>query len=203
MMAVRKDLPNRNTGRNTLMLDQLSPKLRPGESFSQVNPACPQRPRTAEVMAGTGFSALGTTFATRNPGAGEDFTDLAAAVQLRLRVAILLGSPSRVANFGSEIPALNRREVLAHGHQARFRGNPPSCRCDSAATAVPLCGINCRALPHESASLSIGPNECPAPAAPVSRDLGSPLMPRGPIWNVNWTGEPGFSANECVPSGKW
>ena len=39
-------------------------------------------------MADGGFSALGNTFATRNPGAGEDFTDLAAAVQLRLRVAM-------------------------------------------------------------------------------------------------------------------
>jgi hypothetical protein len=32
---------------------------------------------------------------------------------------------SRVANFDSEVPALNRREVLAHGRQVRFRGNPP------------------------------------------------------------------------------
>ena len=32
---------------------------------------------------------------------------------------------TRVANFDSEVPALNRREVLAHGHQVRFRGNPP------------------------------------------------------------------------------
>src|SRR5439155_12015437 len=42
--------------------------------------------------------------ATRNTGAGQDFTDLAAAVQLRLRVA------SRVANFDSEAPALTRME---------------------------------------------------------------------------------------------
>ncbi len=32
---------------------------------------------------------------------------------------------TRVANFESEVPALNPREVLAHGHQVRFRGNPP------------------------------------------------------------------------------
>ena len=32
-MAVRKDLPNLNTGRNTLMLDQPSPRLRLGRPF--------------------------------------------------------------------------------------------------------------------------------------------------------------------------
>ena len=42
-------------------------------------------------------------FATRNPGAGEDLTVLAAAVQLRLRVAICFGnSISRAsASYGS------------------------------------------------------------------------------------------------------
>src|SRR6266496_900802 len=29
------------------------------------------------------------------------------------------------------------------------------------------------------------------------------VLPRGPIWNVNRTSEPGLGANECVPSGKW
>jgi len=40
-------------------------------------------------MAGHQIRAFGIPFhATRNPGVGQDFTDLAAAVQLRLRVAI-------------------------------------------------------------------------------------------------------------------
>ena len=29
------------------------------------------------------------------------------------------------------------------------------------------------------------------------------VLPRGPIWNVTRTSEPGLGANECVPSGKW
>src|SRR6266699_1163814 len=33
--------------------------------------------------------------------------------------------------------------------------------------------------------------------------LGVQVSPRRPIWNVNRTSEPGFGANECVPSGKW
>ena len=57
--------------------------------------------------------------ATRNPGAGQDFTNLAAAVQLRLRVAFW------VANFDSEVPALNRRELGANPRRPtifRIRG---------------------------------------------------------------------------------
>src|SRR5437016_13537781 len=41
--------------------------------------------------------------ATRNPGAGQDFTDLAAAVQLRLRVAVGLQALQRCSGL------LNRR----------------------------------------------------------------------------------------------
>ena len=29
------------------------------------------------------------------------------------------------------------------------------------------------------------------------------VLPRGPIWNVNRSSEPGLGANECVPPGKW
>src|SRR6266581_2722106 len=47
---------------------------------------------------------LGFPLRDANTGAGQDFTGLAVAVQLRLRVAF------RVANFNSEAPALNRRE---------------------------------------------------------------------------------------------
>jgi len=55
-----------------------------------VNLVCRQRLRTVEVMAGRRIRCAWDFFyATRNPGAGQDFTDLAAAVQLRLRVASL------------------------------------------------------------------------------------------------------------------
>ena len=42
----------------------------------------------------------------RNPGVSQDLTGMAAAVQLRLR--------NWVANFDSEVPALNRRELGAN-----------------------------------------------------------------------------------------
>ena len=29
------------------------------------------------------------------------------------------------------------------------------------------------------------------------------VLPRGPIWNVHRSSEPGLGANECVPLGKW
>jgi hypothetical protein len=29
------------------------------------------------------------------------------------------------------------------------------------------------------------------------------VLPRGPIWNVNRTSEPGLGANECAPLGKF
>lgn len=47
--------------------------------------------------------------ATRNPGDGKDFTDLAAAVQLRLRVRGPCERPLRVAIFDGEVPALRVR----------------------------------------------------------------------------------------------
>ena len=52
----------------------------------------------------------------RNPGVDQNFTDLAAVVQLRLRVAVLQ-TAIRVANFDSEVPALNRRELGANPRQ--------------------------------------------------------------------------------------
>ena len=56
---------------------------------------------------------LGLLFATRNPGAGEGFTDLAAAVQLRLRVAI-----------GLQTLAVKSR-LLPGENTVRIRGGPP------------------------------------------------------------------------------
>ena len=53
----------------------------------------------------------------RNPGVDQNFTDLAAVVQLRLRVAVFADGHQRVANFDSEVPALNRRELGANPRQ--------------------------------------------------------------------------------------
>jgi hypothetical protein len=54
----------------------------------------------------------------------------------------------RVANFDSEVPALNRREHGANPWQPTIL--PMWLSSDSSSF------VNCRALPHESASLSIG-----------------------------------------------
>ena len=73
-------------------------------SISQVNLVCRQRPRTVEVMAGRRIRcAWDFLYATRNPGAGQDITGLAAAVQLRLRVAVGLQALQRCSGL------LNRR----------------------------------------------------------------------------------------------
>ena len=84
------------------------------DHFPQLNLVCRQRPRTVEVMAGCRVQCAGefserslkvrrllreqeqggalppalTISRDANTGAGQDFTGLAAAVQLRLRVAI-------------------------------------------------------------------------------------------------------------------
>ena len=55
----------------------------------------------------------------------------------------------RVANFDSEVPALNRRELGANPRRPTI--SPMWLSSDSSSF------VNCRALPHESASLSIGP----------------------------------------------
>ena len=55
----------------------------------------------------------------------------------------------RVANFDSEVPALNRRELGAIPRRPTIL--PMWLSSDSSSF------VNCRALPHESASLSIGP----------------------------------------------
>ena len=88
------------------------------DQFPQLNSVNRQRPRTVEVMAGHRVQCAGelterslkvrrllreqeqagalpaalTIFRDANTGAGQDFTGLTAAVQLRLRVAFLPGS---------------------------------------------------------------------------------------------------------------
>jgi len=48
---------------------------------------------------GAGFSALEILFRDANTGAGQSFTDLAAAVQLRLRVASHFQLAERASRF--------------------------------------------------------------------------------------------------------
>jgi hypothetical protein len=112
-----------------------------------------------------------------NTGAGQDFTGLTAVVQLRLRVAFGLqtltvksrlltgentvrirGNPPAFARVQRErgcrteascVGGLNRPCPRASARQAIF--TPMWLSSDSSSF------VNCRALPHESASLSIGP----------------------------------------------
>jgi len=56
--------------------------------------------------------------ATRNPGAGEDFTDFAAVVQLHVRVAIGLQ------------PLTVKSRFLTGENTVRIRGDPPAFACD-------------------------------------------------------------------------
>ena len=64
------------------------------------------------------------------------------------RTATRYKSNFRVANFDSEVPALNRRELGANPRRPTIL--PMWLSSDSSSF------VNCRALPHESASLSIG-----------------------------------------------
>jgi hypothetical protein len=75
---------------------------------------------------------LECAFRDANTGAGQDFTDLAAVVQLHLRVRVW------VANFDSEVPALNRRELGAIPRQPTILPMwLSSDRCWRTATALP------------------------------------------------------------------
>ena len=71
--------------------------------------------------------------------------------------------------------------------------------------------VQCRdgALKTRKVSVQIRP-WAPTACSPIRRDV--PLkterlqvrgLPRGPIWNVHRSSEPGLGANECVPYGKW
>jgi hypothetical protein len=83
-------------------------------------------------------------YATRNPGAGQEFTDLAAAVRLRLRVAIGLQALQRCSGLlnrrarGSTVATHHFQAGVAQQRQQQFRKLPG----DS---------------PHGSASLPVGP----------------------------------------------
>jgi hypothetical protein len=65
-----------------------------------------------------------------NTGASQDFTDLTAAVQLRLRVACLCRQPLWVASIAAMQRSLKPQSTERH------RGGPPFCRRGSVATGV-------------------------------------------------------------------
>ena len=69
----------------------------------------PERADTSEVIGLIMFAPLLYSMvpfrATRNPGVDQDLTDLAAAVQLRLRVALILAPRTRAAEY----PPLKRK----------------------------------------------------------------------------------------------
>ncbi len=84
-------------------------------------------------------------YATRNPGAGQEITGLAAAVHLRLRVAIGLQALQRCSGL------LNRR---ARGSTVATHHFMPAWLSSDSSSFV-----NCRAvMPLESASLLVGSN---------------------------------------------
>jgi hypothetical protein len=65
-------------------------------TISQVNLVCRQRPARSKVLAhghqaGRQVQCAWGYFRDANTGAGQGITDLAAAVQLRLRVAVVFG----------------------------------------------------------------------------------------------------------------
>src|SRR4030095_12318341 len=102
-----------------------------------------QRPRTVEVMAGHPIRcAWDFFFATRIPGVSQYFTGLVAAVHLRLRVAFGLQALQRCSGLlnrrarGSTVATHHFADV-AQQRQHQFRKLPG-------------------AVPHESASLSVG-----------------------------------------------
>jgi len=70
--------------------------------------------RTVEVMAGHPIRcAWDSFFAMRNPSVDQNFTDLAAVVQLRLRVAL-----------GLQTLTVKSR-LLTGENSVRIRGDPP------------------------------------------------------------------------------
>lgn len=82
-------------------------------TFSQVNPACRQRPRTVEVMAGGWVRCAWDFFRDAGAGDGQDFTGLASVVRLHPRVA-----------FGLQTLTVKSR-LLTGENSVRIRGDPP------------------------------------------------------------------------------
>ena len=109
MVAVRKDLPNRNRGRATLM-----PVHFPSESGLPVEASHGRSNGRAPDSVRLGFPLRDT-----NPGAGQDITGLAAAVQLRLRVAVLADGHQESQTL------IVKLRLLPGWNTVRIRGDPP------------------------------------------------------------------------------
>ena len=109
-MAVREDLPKRNTGRANLMLDQ----------FLLAGTHCRMSPILGCVAA-----QPCRDFRNANTGAGQDFTGLTAVVQLRLRVAIL--SDGDRASALSHLRVRSSSSGLVRGDLVGGRDQPGVC----------------------------------------------------------------------------
>ena len=118
-------------------------------SISQVKLARRQRPRTVEVMAGRRLQcAWDSISCDAKTGAGQDFTGLTAAVQLRLRVA-------------SGLQTLTVKSRLLTGENSvRIRGDPPFHAGVAQQRQQQFRKLPGSA-PHESAILSVGPSMLP------------------------------------------
>ena len=123
------------------MLDQPSPRLRLGKPFPQLNHVCLQRPRTVEVMAGIGFSALGSlserSLTVRRLLREQDQVGAAPIALTILRDANTGAGqdphrpgcggstpPSRRVCFGLQTLIVKSR-LLTGENAVRIRGDPP------------------------------------------------------------------------------
>ena len=121
-------------------------------SISQVNLACRQRPRTVEVMAGRQIRcAWDFLYATRNPGAGQDVTGLAAAVQLRLRVASLRTATKGLQALQRCSGLLNRR---ARGSTVATHHFGAGTRIEKSMRSLACPARRIKLLPSASSSVS-------------------------------------------------
>ena len=102
-----------------------------------------------------------------------------------------------VANFDSEVPALNRRELGANPRRPTISASVVKLQSCSAsngefAGGSPAgCTNSCRVSPTTR-------------GAPLRTErLGVELPHAAPFWNVHRSSAPGLFAKQCVPSGKW
>ena len=103
----------------------------------------------------------------------------------------------RVANFDSEVPALNRRELGANPRRPTISASVVKLQSSSAsngefAGGSPAgCTNSCRVSPTTR-------------GAPLRTErLGVELPHAAPFWNVHRPSAPGLFARQCVPPGKW
>ena len=180
-MAVRKDLPSRNSGSDTQMLGQLSPRLQLGELFSSVEPDPPAEAShgrsngrvSGSVRWGVFFRAwlkrsLRTATALAS-GARESGRDTRRSDHFTRREYRCRPGPSSRFGIGTVVQLHLR---VAIGLQALLRCSPESFRGRARGSTVAThhfvpawlssdssSFVNCRALmPLGSASLLVGSN---------------------------------------------